>query len=441
MQVNAISLKIRLILSMVLLSIFSIATVGWFAHAQLIKRFDEGIANDVAMHINKGVSTYIATYGSWEEAEKKESLFHFLEKHPEITHKPHSDEEGLFHLLGSNTLSKEIDDTDHKLSMLSMQFHLFDPQFRSLVDLPPYRRGFTVLDEDRNSLKPILMNGKVVAYFLMAKNIIHSPVDDAYAALIRKSLITGSIVAALMALVVGSLMSLRLVRRLEQLTEAVNAIDAGQMNQFVEHAGNDEIGKLAQAFNRMSERLYLADKHLRESHQQIEEQAKLLKEQSFRDPLTRLYNRRYIDQTGTKTFEHAVRLNQPFSAMIGDIDFFKSINDRFSHAIGDLVLQEVATILLQQTRTTDIVARYGGEEFVILFPEVAISKAAFCCEQIRLAITQHNWQPIHPELQVSISIGLAEHTEENSLSTLIRHADLRLYKAKSNGRNQVVSLD
>jgi len=109
-------------------------------------------------------------------------------------------------------------------------------------------------------------------------------------------------------------------------------------------------------------------KELAASHDRIRSQALLLKELSIRDELTGLLNRRHFDEQAATLFAQAVRYKQPLTVVMCDLDRFKQINDRFSHAAGDVVLRHVAEILHSDTRASDVVARYGGEEFVILFP-------------------------------------------------------------------------
>jgi diguanylate cyclase (GGDEF)-like protein len=176
---------------------------------------------------------------------------------------------------------------------------------------------------------------------------------------------------------------------------------------------------------------------LQELHQKVEEQASQLKELSIRDGLTALYNRRHFDEQGKLVLAQAQRYQQPLTVMIGDIDFFKRINDSFTHAVGDEVLRHVARILENNTRESDMVARYGGEEFVIAFPHTALQQALPLCEKLRLQIEHYSWDEIHPDLSVSMSMGLCDDTQLQSFEKLVAAADERLYEAKTTGRNRV----
>jgi diguanylate cyclase (GGDEF)-like protein len=204
-----------------------------------------------------------------------------------------------------------------------------------------------------------------------------------------------------------------------------------------DRARKDEIGQLAGAFNKMGERLENQREELDRLQQIVEEQLRALEILAITDPLTGLHNRRHFDRQAKLLFEQANRYDQPFAVMLGDIDHFKQINDRFSHAIGDLVLERVGGLLQRAVRTSDVLARYGGEEFVIAFANSAKSEAAQLCERLRQSIQRADWSDLHPDLTVTISIGIAYDTRLGSLEAMLQQADARLYQAKRDGRNQV----
>lgn len=160
-------------------------------------------------------------------------------------------------------------------------------------------------------------------------------------------------------------------------------------------------------------------------------------ELSTRDELTKLYNRRYFNQQADRLFAQADRYQQPLSLAIGDVDFFKKVNDTFSHAVGDKVLRGVAQVLQKSIRETDLCARYGGEEFVIAFPGVSLAEAVQACNKVRLAIAAAPWDKIHPDLKVTMSIGVCDDLSLGSYEQVIAAADEKLYEAKHSGRNRV----
>jgi two-component system, cell cycle response regulator len=197
------------------------------------------------------------------------------------------------------------------------------------------------------------------------------------------------------------------------------------------------VGLLALAFNRMSADLARAHDELRQSTEQVKQQAARLKELSIRDALTHLYNRRYFDEQARTMFAQSARSRQPLTFMIGDVDFFKRINDQFSHAVGDEVLRRVAYLLQTSVRESDVVARYGGEEFVIAFSNSSVRQSSQVCEKLRRVIEAHPWHEVHSDLRVTMSFGLSDDLYLGSWERVVASADHQLYRAKEGGRNRV----
>ena len=175
-------------------------------------------------------------------------------------------------------------------------------------------------------------------------------------------------------------------------------------------------------------------------------QSQELERQATHDELTGLHNRRYADDYLARQFERSRRSDQNFTIALADIDHFKRINDRYSHAVGDLVLQRVAGILQSRCRHTDVVARYGGEEFLLCFPDTNGTFAEQTCGQLRRAIEDADWSDLFERgprpvtgFRVTMSFGIAEQRTDSRPSSLLSEADARLYRAKSNGRNRVVA--
>jgi diguanylate cyclase (GGDEF)-like protein len=163
---------------------------------------------------------------------------------------------------------------------------------------------------------------------------------------------------------------------------------------------------------------------------------------SCADQLTGLLNRRGFDLVANRTITKARTAKQPVSVLMCDIDFFKSINDRFGHDRGDSVLQHVAEVLRGVAeKRNGILGRQGGDEFVVLLPGFALEEAAALAENLRAACAS---LPIILNAQmtrVTMSIGLASAAQGDSeLSTLMSLADGALYQAKRNGRNQVAAV-
>ena len=160
------------------------------------------------------------------------------------------------------------------------------------------------------------------------------------------------------------------------------------------------------------------------------------------DGLTDLYNHRYFQEALAKQVQIAQRYNQVFSLIMIDIDFFKKFNDNYGHQAGDAVLRQVAKILKNNSRTTDIVCRYGGEELCIILPNTSSEEALFNAKRINKAVEEATFDLNNSQKgKVTISVGVATFPDNaNSPELLIEHADKGLYYAKKHGRNQVVCI-
>ncbi|MFC4637933.1 diguanylate cyclase [Deinococcus hohokamensis] len=164
-----------------------------------------------------------------------------------------------------------------------------------------------------------------------------------------------------------------------------------------------------------------------------------LRQQSIRDTLTGLFNRRYLEETFEREIRRAQRHKIPMGLIMLDVDHFKRFNDTYGHEGGDLLLQALGGLLKANVRAEDVACRYGGEEFALLLPGADLEQAHARAEHIRRAIEglqiSHLGQPLG---KVTASMGVAAHPEQGAhLSHLLRAADLALYAAKQEGRNRV----
>jgi len=175
---------------------------------------------------------------------------------------------------------------------------------------------------------------------------------------------------------------------------------------------------------------------------ELREKSLELERQATHDKLTGLLNRRYADDYLERQIESARRYDRDFTIALADIDHFKQINDRFSHAVGDQVLRRVAEILVNRCRKTDVVARYGGEEFLLCFPDTSADFAEQICGDIRTTVENAEWPRISEEfgthLYITISFGIAQAGNDSRRKSILSDADTRLYQAKKKGRNLVV---
>ena len=159
--------------------------------------------------------------------------------------------------------------------------------------------------------------------------------------------------------------------------------------------------------------------------------------EAHEDALTGLSNRRHLDANLELLFGQAAADERPLCLAVADIDHFKSINDRHSHAVGDDVLRRVGRILRSACRPSDLAGRYGGEEFVLALLDTTPERARAVCERLRASVVDHAWSTLRPGLEVTISIGLACSAAHASTAELLAAADARLYEAKRAGRNCV----
>lgn len=161
------------------------------------------------------------------------------------------------------------------------------------------------------------------------------------------------------------------------------------------------------------------------------------KQMSITDPLTKLFNRRHFEVEFEREFMRAKRYNSPLSIAVADIDFFKKINDNYGHSCGDYVLREIAYIISNNFRQTDLIFRYGGEEFVIILTETSGENALIPLERLRKAVEDHCFKYNNQDLKITLSIGVSSNMELATTSEIFDAADKALYNAKNNGRNQI----
>jgi diguanylate cyclase (GGDEF)-like protein len=171
-----------------------------------------------------------------------------------------------------------------------------------------------------------------------------------------------------------------------------------------------------------------------------EELQRRLYESSTRDPLTRLYNRKYFLERLTAEIAYSRRHRVKLAILMVDLDDFKTINDSYGHLAGDMVLRLVSAQMQRLIRVEDLVARYGGEEFVILARTTGRTEAVHLAERIREAIGSMPIQ-VAPDraIQCTLSVGVAclPDLTEGGLNEIIALADARLYRAKAEGKNRV----
>ena len=217
-----------------------------------------------------------------------------------------------------------------------------------------------------------------------------------------------------------------LVTPIIRLKRTVAQVEAGDLNAQADARSADEVGQLAQAFNRMTRTL-----------QQSEEQLRRLATQ---DDLTGLLNRRALIEDAIRERHRASRSGEPISIAMLDLDHFKDINDLHGHSAGDAVLKQFAQRLTRQLRRTDYISRIGGEEFLVMLPDTDRQTAHKLLEKL---LEYMNAQPVKLEngamLEIRFSAGVVLWSSEFGFEEILHQVDKKLYQAKQQGRNRVIS--
>ena len=177
----------------------------------------------------------------------------------------------------------------------------------------------------------------------------------------------------------------------------------------------------------------------RERNEQLAEALKLNTRLATTDDLTGLYTRRYLMNMLANQKALSERDDSDFVVLFADLDHFKRINDSFGHYVGDVVLKNFADIIRTSIREIDYGSRFGGEEFVVLLVNTDIEQSKNIAERIRLGLEHFNFSDTAPGLHVTVSIGMANYRQYKSIQETLMTADNRMYKAKEQGRNKIIS--
>ncbi|MFC2140999.1 GGDEF domain-containing protein [Acidobacteriota bacterium] len=241
----------------------------------------------------------------------------------------------------------------------------------------------------------------------------------------------------------------RIYERESQLLEKINQIQADDFisraelsKEYVELS--NEYAKLLRQTIKITRigdsnqrKLFLANEQIEKQKKELSIAYKKMEMLARTDPLTQLSNRRDF----LEKFQHEIirfeRSGKPFSVVLGDIDDFKSVNDRYGHDCGDLVLVAVAQIFKSMIRKQDTVGRWGGEEFILLLPEAPSKGGGTVAEGIRKRIAGEAFSYKEHQLSITITFGVCEYNSAMDIDTCVKRADEALYAGKHKGKNCV----
>lgn len=276
------------------------------------------------------------------------------------------------------------------------------------------------------------------ARFLDAKTVLRSPdltptpdvfVVDATQGVVQKGI--SNLISDLKSRAETRLSAQLIVLGPDQADLAAMCLDLGADDVVCMPVAPQEIAQRAETLTRRKQR-----------HDRLRESVRAGLTAAVTDPLTGLYNRRYVTSHLRRMAEDAAKMQRPFAVMMIDIDHFKSINDTYGHAAGDAILIQLAERLCENLRAVDLIARMGGEEFLVAIPRTSARRANLAADRLRRLVNNEPFTcDSEKRIDVTISIGVAisELTADipSTHEILCGHADEALYAAKAAGRNQV----
>jgi diguanylate cyclase (GGDEF)-like protein len=268
----------------------------------------------------------------------------------------------------------------------------------------------------------------------------------------RTRLVLSAVIVSLLGLVaLLLLLSVEVLEPLRQVVHVARRMAAGDLNVRAPVRGGAELMTLAHTLNEAARRLQGRREELEaavqsrtveltQANAELHAMNDRLERLAITDPLTGLFNRRYLEQALHFEVTRQKRGNRPFSVAMIDVDSFKHYNDAHGHPAGDVVLKELAVVLQANLRASDIVARYGGEEFVVILLDVDGEAAMKAAEKLRAAVEAHPFpaRERQPLGVVSISLGVGSWpTHGTTADAVLSAADRALYESKARGKNRV----
>ncbi len=257
-------------------------------------------------------------------------------------------------------------------------------------------------------------------------------------------LVIGIGIAVVLALIpLGFLVVRRIVVPLNEMSQVARRFSNGETAARCRIERSDEIGVLANSLDSMADEVTRKQAQILRLNagleRRVQERTAQLRELASREPLTGLYNRRYISEMLGQRFAEARRYGNDLALMMIDMDDFKAVNDTLGHQVGDKLLILTANTISSQLRSADVAARFGGDEFIVMLPQSNREQAQTVAERILEQFVQ-DVRSTYPRTKVSLSIGIASlaEVEAETNEEFLRAADSALYEAKALGKSQIV---
>lgn len=283
--------------------------------------------------------------------------------------------------------------------------------------------------------------------------VVEEPYDEAFlpAVATMRYILAINLATVLVFGLIALRIALSIVQPIQALSRAARRIADGEIVKIPEGSRQDELGLLTRTFNHMSDRLQrnrlelqesrlnveAANARLRGLNEELQRDKEALEQLSITDGLTKLYNHRFFQENLTREIARVKRSGGELQLILIDIDNFKQLNDRLGHAAGDTVLCEVAAVMSELVRESDVLARYGGEEFALVPSHTDLDGAVGLAEKIRMAVSELDIAVDGETIvRITVSIGVASYRGDRK--TFFNDADRALYRAKGSGKDCVV---
>lgn len=417
------SLRTKLTLSMLITSLAAISVMALVSPLLLEQRFEDLTQKGHLNRLTSLVQNLKQQQANWGTAQSAKQLARHLQQEQSQSDSRSEAINSQLQLSSLDRLFTEYAVTDHN-------GHVF-------IGAGEYQPGEQMPPVALKRAAPLTQGDETLGYALKSGVTNLSSHDRTYLQTLSQSMLIGAAAGLMITLLLSLTMGRQLIKNLRNLTQAATEMSKGNLDQQVSIKGDDEVAILAREFNRMCQELQNTYAELKASNQTIKAQAEAMQELSLRDELTGLHNRRYFNQQFRLMHHQAIRYGDALTLALGDIDHFKLINDRYSHQIGDAVLRQLAQLMQEETRESDVLARYGGEEFVLLMPQTANEHAEALLNRIRIKVENWPWEKICKGLKVTISFGISDKLEKDMGHSMLVEADNKLYQAKDQGRNRV----